>query len=106
MNEVYNSQNKELYVDKATRKLVVKKTQDTTNILNDNKIARNHRADEQRGDFQRIAQIPLIALQIKTKELHGHSNWYKLDKDQQSDVIKKMVNSNEFQNFRIGSKKL
>jgi len=106
MKEVYNSQNKELYVDKATRKLVVKKTQDTTNILNDNKIARNHRADEQRGDFQRIAQIPLIALQIKTKELFGHSNWHKLHKDDQRSLIKRMINSNEFQNFRVGDKRL
>ena len=68
-NEVYNSQNKDVYVDESTHKLVVKKTQDTTNILEQNKIARNHRSLEQKGEFQRIAQIPLIALQIKTKQL-------------------------------------
>jgi|TARA_R100001129_G_scaffold184670_1_gene170190 hypothetical protein len=105
MEDIYNP-NQDIYVDRSEHKLVVKKTQDVTPILEENKMFRNHIPEAQKGDFQRIAQIPLIALQIKTKELHGHSNWYKLDKDQQSDVIKKMVNSNEFQNFRIGSKKL
>ena len=105
MTNIYNS-NQDIHIDRGSRKLVVKKTQDTTNILNDNKIARNHRANEQRGDFQRIAQIPLIALQIKTKELFGHSNWHKLHKDDQRSLIKRMINSNEFQNFRVGDKRL
>ncbi len=105
MTNIYNS-NQNIHIDRGSRKLVVKKTQDTTNILNDNKIARNHRANEQRGEFQRIAQIPLIALQIKTKELFGHSNWHKVHKDDQRTIIKRMINSNEFQNFRVGDKKL
>ena len=105
MTNIYNS-NQDIHIDRGTRKLVVKKTQDTTNILNDNKIARNHRANEQRGEFQRIAQIPLIALQIKTKELFGHSNWHKVHKDDQRIIIKRMINSNEFQNFRVGDKRL
>jgi|TARA_R110001606_G_scaffold355052_2_gene505827 hypothetical protein len=103
-NEVYNSQNKDIFVDEATHKLVVKKTQDTTNILEQNKIARNH--TQQKGEFQRIAQIPLIALQIKTKQLFGHSNWHQLHKETQRELIKNMVNSNEFQNFRVGEKRL
>ena len=105
-NEVYNSQNKDIYVDEATHKLVIKKSQDTTNILEQNKIARNHRSLEQKGEFQRIAQIPLIALLIKTKELFGHSNWHQLHKQTQRELIKNMVNSNEFQNFRVGEKRL
>ena len=105
MENIYDK-NQAIHIDKATRKLVIKKSQDTTKILEDNKIARNHRANEQRGEFQRIAQIPLIALQIKTKELFGHSNYHKLHKQTQREIIKNMVNSNEFQNFRTGSKKL
>ena len=92
MENIYDK-NQAIHIDKATRKLVVKKSQDTTKILDDNKIARNHRANEQRGEFQRIAQIPLIALQIKTKELFGHSNYHKLHADDQKNIIKKMVNS-------------
>ena len=105
MENIYDK-NQAIHIDKATRKLVVKKSQDTSKILDDNKIARNHRANEQRGEFQRIAQIPLIALQIKTKELFGHSNYHKLDKNIQGDLIKRIVNSNEFANFRVGEKKL
>ena len=93
--EVYNSQNKDIYVDEATHKLVIKKSQDTTNILEQNKISRNHRSLEQKGEFQRIAQ-----------ELFGHSNWHQLHKQTQRELIKNMVNSNEFQNFRVGEKRL
>mgnify|MGYP001196693018 CR=1 FL=1 len=96
----------DITLDRAERKLVIKNTQDTTPILEQNKLFRNHVPEAQRGDFQRIAQIPLIALKIKTKELHGHSNWYKLDKEQQMSIIKGMINSSDFQNFRTGSKKL
>jgi hypothetical protein len=103
MSDIYNP-NQDIHIDKTTSKLVVKKSQDTESILKANKIARNH--TEQKGEFQRIAQIPLIALQIKTKELFGHSNYHKLHKDDQRDIIKKMINSNEFENFRTGSKRL
>ena len=105
MADIYNP-NQDIHVDKATIKLVVKHSQDTSPILQDNKISRNHRAGEQKGEFQRIAQIPLIALQIKTKELFGHSNYHQLHADDQRDIIKKMINSNEFENFRTGSKRL
>jgi hypothetical protein len=105
MENIYDK-NQAIHIDKATRKLVVKKSQDTSKILDDNKIARNHRANEQKGELQRIAQIPLIALQIKTKELFGHSNWHSLHKSVKKEIIRKMVNSNEFQNFRVGSKRL
>jgi len=105
MADIYNP-NQDIHIDRASRKLVVRKQQDTNPILEDNKIARNHRANEQKGELQRIAQIPLIALQIKTKELFGHSNWYSLHKSVKKEIIRKMVNSNEFQNFRVGSKRL
>jgi len=60
----------------------------------------------QKGDLQRIAQIPVIALKLKTKERFGHSNFYKLDAEQQNALIKEMVNSNEYMFFRTGDKKL
>ena len=104
MSDIYNP-NQDIHIDKTTSKLVVRKSQDTQSILKQNKISRNH-TQEQKGEFQRIAQIPLIALQIKTKELFGHSNWHKVHKDDQRTIIKRMINSNEFQNFRVGDKKL
>ena len=105
MADIYNP-NQDIHIDRASRKLVVRKQQDTNPILEDNKIARNHRANEQKGELQRIAQIPLIALQIKTKELFGHSNWYKIHKEDQKKIIREMVNSNEYMFFRTGDKRL
>lgn len=105
MEDIYNK-NQSTYIDRGTRKLVIKNSQDTTPILEDNKYSRNHRANEQRGDFQRIAQIPIIALKLKTKEKFGHSNYFKLDKEQQKELVKLMVNSSEYAYFRTGDKKL
>lgn len=82
MDDIYNP-NQDVHIDRGTRKLVVKSSQDTTPILEQNKIFRNHIPEAQKGEFQRIAQIPLIALKVKTKERFGHSNFYKLDNEQQ-----------------------
>ena len=92
MADIYNP-NQDIHIDRASRKLVVRKQQDTNPILEDNKIARNHRANEQKGEFQRIAQIPLIALQIKPKETFANYTWYSLHKSVKKEIIKKMVNS-------------
>jgi len=105
MDDIYNP-NQDVHIDRGTRKLVVKSSQDTTPILEQNKIFRNHIPEAQRGDLQRIAQIPLIALKLKTKERFGHSNFYKLDNEQQKSLIREMVNSNEYMYFRTGEKRL
>jgi hypothetical protein len=78
MDNIYDK-NQHIHIDRGSRKIVVTNQQDTTNILEQNKWSQNNQ--EQKGDLQRIAQIPLIALKIKTKERFGHSNWYKVAKD-------------------------
>ena len=103
MDDIYNP-NQDVHIDRGTRKLVVKSSQDTTPILEQNKIFRNHIPEAQKGEFQRIAQIPLIALKVKTKERFGHSNFYKLDNEQQKSLVREMVNSNEYMYFRTGNK--
>jgi hypothetical protein len=105
MNDIYNP-NQDVHIDRGTRKLVVKSSQDTTPILEQNKMFRNHIPEAQKGEFQRIAQIPLIALKVKTKERFGHSNFYKLDNEQQKSLVREMVNSNEYMYFRTGDKRL
>jgi len=105
MEDIYNP-NQQIHIDRGTRRLVVRSSQDTTPILEQNKIFRNHVPEAQRGDLQRIAQIPLIALKLKTKERFGHSNFYKLDNEQQKSLIREMVNSNEYMYFRTGEKRL
>ena len=87
MEDIYNS-NQPIHIDRGTRKLVVRSKQDTTPILEDNKILRNHMTEAQRGDLQRIAQIPIIALKVKTKERFGQSNFYKLNNEEQTKIIK------------------
>ena len=96
--------NQPIHIDRGTRKLVVKSTQDTTNILKENRWSQNN--IDQKGDLQRIAQIPLIALKVKTKERFGHSNYHKLNLEEQKKIIKEMVNSNEYMFFRTGDKRL
>ena len=105
MDDIYNP-NQDVHIDRGTRKLVVKSSQDTTPILEQNKIFRNHIPEAPKGEFQRIAQIPLIALKVKTKERFGHSNFYKLDNEQQKSLVREMVNSNEYMYFRTGDKRL
>jgi len=105
MEDIYNP-NQQIHIDRGTRKLVVRSSQDTTPILEQNKIFRNHVPEAQRGDLQRIAQIPVIALKLKTKERFGHSNFYKLDNEQQKALIREMVNSSEYMYFRTGDKRL
>ena len=90
MEDIYNP-NQQIHIDRGTRKLVVRSSQDTTPILEQNKIFRNHVPEAQRGDLQRIGQLPLIALKLKTKERFGHSNFYKLDNEQQKALIREMV---------------
>ena len=103
MNNPYDK-NQPIHIDRGTRKLVVKNTQNTTNILEQNKWSQNNIT--QKGDLQRIAQIPLIALKVKTKERFGHSNFHKLNKEEQKNIIREMVNSNEYMFFRTGDKRL
>jgi|TARA_E500000318_G_scaffold110645_2_gene126720 hypothetical protein len=95
-----------IHIDRNDHKLIIEKKQDVAPVLEQNKLFRNHIPEAQKGDLQRIAQIPLIALQIKTKELFGHSNWHRLDKDTQKTIIRRMVNSSEYAHFRTGNKGL
>ena len=104
MTENPYDKNQPIHIDRGTRKLVVKSTQDTTNILEQNKWSQNNVT--QKGDLQRIAQIPLISLRVKTKERFGHSNFHKLNVEEQRSIIKEMVNSNEYMFFRTGDKRL
>ena len=103
MDNIYDK-NQHIHIDRGSRKIVVTNQQDTTNILEQNKWSQNNQ--EQKGDLQRIAQIPLIALKLKTKERFGHSNYHKLNLEEQKKIIREMVNSNEYMFFRTGDKRL
>jgi len=57
-------------------------------------------------DMKRVASIPTIALQVWAKEYNGSNNWFGLPKDVQKNILKKKLNSNEFQYFRTAEGKL
>jgi len=57
-------------------------------------------------DMKRVASIPTIALQVWAKEYNGSNNWFGLPKDVQKNILKKKLNSSEFQYFRTAEGKL
>jgi hypothetical protein len=49
-------------------------------------------------DLKRVASIPTLALSVWAKEYNGDNNWFALPSDVQNKILKKKLNSNEFQN--------
>ena len=68
MVDIYNP-NQDIHIDRGSRKLVVRSSQDATPILAQNKLFRNHVPEAQKGEFQRIAQIPVMYFRTGDKRL-------------------------------------
>ena len=51
-------------------------------------------------DLKRVASIPTIALSVWANEYNGTNNWFGLPKEVQKQILKKKLNSNEFQYFK------
>jgi hypothetical protein len=51
-------------------------------------------------DLKRVASIPTLALSVWAKEYNGDNNWFALPSDVQNKILKKKLNSNEFQYFK------
>ena len=51
-------------------------------------------------DLKRVASIPTLALSVWAKEYNGNNNWFALPSDVQNKILKKKLNSNEFQYFK------
>ena len=47
-----------------------------------------------------MASIPILALQIWAEEYNGDNNWFSLPKVIQNKILKKKLNSNEYQYFK------
>ncbi len=56
--------------------------------------------------FKRVASIPILALQIWSKEETGQNNWWGLSKDEQKKILRKKLNSNEYKYFRTAEGKI
>ena len=51
-------------------------------------------------DLKRVASIPTLALSVWANEYNGSNNWFGLPKEVQKQILKKKLNSNEFQYFK------
>jgi len=51
-------------------------------------------------ELKRVASIPILALQIWAEEETGDNNWFRLPKEIQTKILKKKLNSNEYQYFK------
>ena len=50
--------------------------------------------------WKRVASIPTLALQIWAEEETGDNNWFRIPKEIQNKILKKKLNSNEYQYFK------
>ena len=57
-------------------------------------------------ELKRVASIPTLALQVWANEYNGTKNWFALPKEVQKQIMKKKLNSNEFQYFKTAAGRL
>ena len=57
-------------------------------------------------ELKRVASIPTLALQVWANEYNGTKNWFALPKEIQKQIMKKKLNSNEFQYFKTAAGRL
>jgi hypothetical protein len=93
--------------DDMDGKIAIKEQVDITSHLKHNKILTNLNDGYSKSrDLKRVASIPTLALQVWANEYNGSRNWFGLPKDVQKQILKKKLNSNEFQYFKTAEGKL
>ena len=87
--------------DEMEKKVVIKEQLDIESHLKANKelYTQNDGYNKDRT-FKRVASIPILALQIWAEEYNGDNNWFSLPKVIQNKILKKKLNSNEYQYFK------
>jgi len=87
--------------DDMDGKTAIKEQVDITSHLKHNKILTNLNDGYSKSrELKRVASIPTLALQVWANEYNGSRNWFGLPKDVQKKILKKKLNSNEFQYFK------
>ena len=87
--------------DDMDGKIAIKEQVDITSHLKHNKILTNLNDGYSKSrDLKRVASIPTLDLQVWANEYNGSRNWFGLPKDVQKKILKKKLNSNEFQYFK------
>ena len=87
--------------DDMDGKIAIKEQVDVTSHLKHNKILTNLNDGYSKSrDLKRVASIPTLALSVWANEYNGTNNWFSLPKEVQKQILKKKLNSNEFQYFK------
>ena len=93
--------------DDMNIQVVVERNVNDKPIINHNKTMFTHNDGYSKSkDLKRVASIPTLVLELWTKEYNGSNNWCALKKEEQQRILKKKLNSNEFQYFRTAPGKL
>ena len=78
--------------------------QNITPHLKHNKELYNHNDGYSKSRaLKRVASIPTLALQIWAMEETGDNNWFRIPKEIQNKILKKKLNSNEYQYFKTAT---
>jgi len=87
--------------DELGKEIVIGRSVNHQSILDHNKKLYNlNDGYNKKRDLKRVASIPIIVLEVWAKEYNGTSNWFALPKEIQKSIMKKKLNSNEFQLFK------
>jgi hypothetical protein len=93
--------------DDMNRQVVIERNVDYKPIIEHNKKMYNQNDGYSKSrDLKRVASIPTLVLELWTKEYNGTGNWFALPKDVQTKILKKKLNSSEFQYFRTAPGRL
>jgi len=88
-------------------KVVIERNVDYKPIVEHNKkLYTQNNGYSKSKDLKRVASIPTLVLEIWSKEYNGSSNWFALPSDVQKKILKKKLNSSEFQFFRTAPGRL
>lgn len=90
-----------------SEKVVIERNIDYKPIVEHNKkLYSENNGYSKSKDLKRVASIPTLVLEIWSKEYNGNSNWFALPSDVQKKILKKKLNSSEFQMFRTAPGRL
>ena len=88
-------------------KVVIERNIDYKPIVEHNKkLYSENNGYSKSKDLKRVASIPTLVLEIWSNEYNGNSNWFALPSDVQKKILKKKLNSSEFQMFRTAPGRL
>ena len=93
--------------DDIEKKIIINEKVNINPHLKHNKALYTHNDGYSKSrELKRVASIPTLALSVWAKEYNGDSNWFRLPKEVQKDILKKKLNSNEFRYFRTAEGRL